>query len=142
MRSIEQRNRRSIEQAARVSEWNGLYRVGTEVIVKMDDGSDVRTRTRSEAWLLQGHTAVILLEGRTGGYLLERLRPVSRERTHRRPPAGKCAVCGCTDEYGCDAGCSWANEDRNLCTACVEAYGRAEYYFERFPHHRPLRRAS
>lgn len=32
-------------------------------------------------------------------------------------PARSCRVCGCTDEYGCDGGCSWAGPD--LCSACV-----------------------
>ena len=30
--------------------------------------------------------------------------------------AAVCRVCGCTDEYGCDGGCSWVEE--NLCSAC------------------------
>jgi len=27
-----------------------------------------------------------------------------------------CRECGCTDEYGCDGGCSWVEDD--LCSAC------------------------
>lgn len=30
-----------------------------------------------------------------------------------------CRVCGCTDEYGYDVGCAWANAEHTLCTACV-----------------------
>lgn len=60
---------------------------GTPVIVTLDDGSKWETKTRSIPWMLgadsrdetdpthsPGHTAVILLEGRTGGYLLERVK--------------------------------------------------------------------
>lgn len=55
--------------------------------VTLDDGSKWDTKTRSIPWMLgadnrdaddpthsPGHTAVILLEGRTGGYLLERVK--------------------------------------------------------------------
>jgi hypothetical protein len=33
---------------------------------------------------------------------------------------GKCRWCGCTDEHGCDVGCSWANRHGTLCSECVE----------------------
>ena len=29
-----------------------------------------------------------------------------------------CRVCGCTDRYGCDGGCAWADED--LCSCCAD----------------------
>ena len=47
---------------------------GTPVNVRLDDGSIWKTKTRSEPWQL-GHAWVVLLEGRTGGYLLERVTP-------------------------------------------------------------------
>lgn len=49
--------------------------VGARVLVRLDDGSDWETTTRSEPWLLGDGTAVILLEGSCGGYLLEKVRP-------------------------------------------------------------------
>jgi len=32
---------------------------------------------------------------------------------------GVCRWCGCTNDHACDAGCSWANRERTLCSACV-----------------------
>ncbi len=29
----------------------------------------------------------------------------------------QCRECGCTDQFGCDEGCGWAEQD--LCTSCV-----------------------
>lgn len=49
---------------------------GTPVIVRRDDGSEFATRTRSKPWDLCG-TPVVLLEGISGGYALERVRPAS-----------------------------------------------------------------
>jgi hypothetical protein len=31
---------------------------------------------------------------------------------------GVCFVCDCTDEYGCDEGCSWVDAEQTLCSAC------------------------
>lgn len=47
---------------------------GTNVIVTKDRGEEVSTKTRSMAWLLPSHVAVIMLEGISGGYSLERVR--------------------------------------------------------------------
>lgn len=52
------------------------YPEGTPVTVRKDDGSVVATSTRSMPWMVGG-TAVILLEDFSGGYSLERVRPVS-----------------------------------------------------------------
>lgn len=36
----------------------------------------------------------------------------------------RCRVCGCTDDWACEGGCSWVEED--LCSACVnKEEGRA-----------------
>lgn len=69
------------EQATMVARWNERHRIGAEVNVTRDDGSIMSTRTRSDAWLLGGHTAVIMVEGITGGYALER---VSENQEHGR----------------------------------------------------------
>jgi hypothetical protein len=34
---------------------------------------------------------------------------------------GVCSKCGCTEEYGCDGGCSWSDKGRTLCSRCVPA---------------------
>lgn len=52
--------------------------VGTEVLVRKDDGTEVATRTRSGPELLGGHTAVIWLEGIGGCYSLGRVRRAAR----------------------------------------------------------------
>lgn len=70
-----ERDRAAAAQAAIVEGWKATPE-GTEVVVRKDNGSEVRTRTRSGPWLLGGHTAVIMLEGVSGGYLLERVRRV------------------------------------------------------------------
>lgn len=36
----------------------------------------------------------------------------------RREP-GRCVGCGCTECAPCDGGCSWADEDRTLCSVCA-----------------------
>lgn len=32
-----------------------------------------------------------------------------------------CRVCGCTDEFACEGGCTWLDERDNLCSRCVAA---------------------
>jgi hypothetical protein len=62
-----------------VQEWKNVPE-GTPVIVTKDDGEQFRTKTRSIPWMLgessrgPGHTAVIKVDGISGGYLLERVR--------------------------------------------------------------------
>lgn len=34
--------------------------------------------------------------------------------------AGRCRVCGCTDDRACSPPCSWADPQHTLCSACVE----------------------
>lgn len=61
--------------------WNAAHKVGIGVLVKLDGGKLWHTKTRSEAWDLGGHTPVVMLEGRTGGYLLSRVTPMERQDT-------------------------------------------------------------
>lgn len=56
-----------------VEEWNKNHKIGIDVEVMKDDGSTILTKTRSVAWFLGGHTPVILLEGISGCYALERV---------------------------------------------------------------------
>lgn len=64
---------------ALVEEWKSVPE-GTPVIVTKDDGTEVKTKTRSIPWMLgassrdPGHTAVIMVEGISGGYGLWRVR--------------------------------------------------------------------
>lgn len=57
-----------------VERWNAKNPVGVMVLVQKDDGSIYPTRTRSQAWMLSGHTAVIQVEGISGAYALERVK--------------------------------------------------------------------
>lgn len=69
------------KQLALVNAWNKDHKPGIDVIVRKDDKSEVPTKTRSEAFMLgasgnyPGHTAVIMLEGISGCYSLDRVRP-------------------------------------------------------------------
>jgi hypothetical protein len=57
-----------------VAAWNAAHPAGTAVILTDDFGQEHPTRTRSEAWVVSGDTAVVAVEGRSGGYLLDRIR--------------------------------------------------------------------
>jgi len=51
-----------------------------------------------------------------------------KKKTRGKPRAkklerGVCHVCGCTDDRGCDGGCSWADETGTICSAC-DAWAR------------------
>lgn len=59
-------------------EFNVKYPVGTAVRVKLDNGAikaTQETKTKSKAWMMGGHTAVVLLEGIPGAYALSRVTP-------------------------------------------------------------------
>lgn len=62
-------------------EWKNVPE-GTPVVVTKDDGTELSTKTRSVAWMLgassqhPGHTAVIMVDGISGGYGLWRVRKV------------------------------------------------------------------
>lgn len=61
-----------------VEAWNHAVPSGSPVALKEDDGRRVETRTRSAAWCASG-VAVVLVEGRRGGYSLSRLEPIEME---------------------------------------------------------------
>jgi hypothetical protein len=64
---------------ALVEKWKSVPE-GTPVIVTKDDGTEFKTKTRSIPWMLgassrdPGHTAVIMVDGISGGYGLWRVR--------------------------------------------------------------------
>jgi hypothetical protein len=62
-----------------IERWNKKYPVGTPVTVRLDDGSVNETKTRSAAYVLSGHTAVIFVDGISGCYLLSRVAAVEVE---------------------------------------------------------------
>jgi hypothetical protein len=62
---------------AAVQAWNRCNRVGDHVEVTLDDGTTKQTETRSQAWVMGGHSAMVMLEGVSGAYALHRVRPVN-----------------------------------------------------------------
>lgn len=54
--------------------WNSMHPVGSPCDLILDDGSMLRTKTRSIAWELGHGQAVVKVEGKSGGWLLERVR--------------------------------------------------------------------
>ena len=61
-----------------VEDFNRRFPVGAEVTLRKDFAPDpVRTRTRSEAFVLSGHSPVVFLEGVVGCYLVSRVSEVS-----------------------------------------------------------------
>lgn len=63
----------SPEQA--VEKWNDTVEVGTAVHVRDDFQKITHSKTRSVAWVLCG-SAVVMVDGIAGGYLLERVTVV------------------------------------------------------------------
>jgi hypothetical protein len=55
--------------------WNAKHPVGTAVSVRRDTGEVQEAKTKSPAEMLSGHTAVIWLEGISGCYMLDRVKP-------------------------------------------------------------------
>lgn len=62
---------------AEINEWNHNHQVGCEVLVRLDDGSIKHTTTTSQAMVLSGHSSVIMLEGISGCYALDRVKPAA-----------------------------------------------------------------
>ena len=47
---------------------------GTPIVLTLDDGSEYRTKTRSNVWPLGSGQLVVLVEGKTGGWSIDRVR--------------------------------------------------------------------
>lgn len=59
--------------------WNAKHPVGTEVRVIKDDDTIHVNQTKSEAYMLGGHTAVIHVAGISGCYALDRVTATAGE---------------------------------------------------------------
>jgi len=59
--------------------WNLKHPVGTSVLLHTDSKGDIRTHTRSEAYVCESGYAVCFFEGISGYYLLNRATPLSAE---------------------------------------------------------------
>lgn len=62
--------------AASSNEWNERVKFTDYVIVSLDDGTRILTHTRSQAWRLSSGHDVVLINDRSGGYSLKRVRAV------------------------------------------------------------------
>ncbi|HEV7405206.1 MAG TPA: hypothetical protein VGO11_19840 [Chthoniobacteraceae bacterium] len=51
-------------------------------------------------------------------------------RRPRKVRPGTCAECGCTDARACAGGCSWVNEQRTVCSSCLERVTAAHFGVE------------
>lgn len=69
--------KRSNRPEQQVAEWNRRHAVGAFVRYHriIGEGDGEATRSRSEAWVLSGHTAVVLVEGVSGCVCLDAVRP-------------------------------------------------------------------
>lgn len=73
-----------------VAAFNTTFPVGSPVWVRKDDGRQEATKTRSEAWVMGGHSAMVMLDGIAGGYACERVTArVVVEENFRT-----CSICG------------------------------------------------
>lgn len=59
--------------------WNSKYPVGTKVQVRrlVGDGEFVETVTTSEAYVLSGHSPVVMLKGISGCFALTHCSPIT-----------------------------------------------------------------
>ena len=57
--------------------WNLRHNVGTQVNLQKDSGEQLRTRTRSTAYVCDAGYAVCFFEGVSGYYLLNRATPIA-----------------------------------------------------------------
>lgn len=54
-------------------QWNAANPIGQIVTVQFDSGDIKLTKTRSAAYVLSGHSAVVFLDGISGCYSLDRV---------------------------------------------------------------------
>lgn len=76
------RVRRRSKAEETCAEFNSRVPVGTAVVFwpTAREGHGRPSRTRSEAWVLGGHTAVVMVEGHTGGVALSHVAVDPRPR--------------------------------------------------------------
>lgn len=69
----------ALERAeASCTAWNRYYTVGTRVRVYRllgDEASAIDTTTTSEAWVMGGHSAMVMVHGLSGGHALTHVKP-------------------------------------------------------------------
>jgi hypothetical protein len=81
--------RRSGKNTRHIAQFNRVCPVGSPVLYWPGDRRDEgrRSVTRSEAWLLGGHTPVVMVDGYSGGIALTHVVPFPPEEPVSRPEA-------------------------------------------------------
>jgi hypothetical protein len=76
----------SVKLERAVADWNRRHGVGALVKYHriIGEGEGVATKTRSEAWVLSGHTAVVMVEGVSGCVALEAVNPLGAVNKQQR----------------------------------------------------------
>lgn len=62
-----------------IDQWNATFKVGHPCTLRLDNGEEMQTRTRSPAWLIAADRRgraipVVAVEGKAGGWALDRVR--------------------------------------------------------------------
>jgi hypothetical protein len=65
---------------AKVDAWNASNKIGVDVAYRRDNGKATLTKTRTEAQVLSGHTAVIWLDDVSGCVDLSRVNAIESLR--------------------------------------------------------------
>jgi hypothetical protein len=65
---------RSGDNQMNAEDFNKKFPIGSDVIYTDDFGNEHKTKTRSDAWTLGSGHAVVCLEGRSGGYDINRIK--------------------------------------------------------------------
>lgn len=64
--------------ASLVDAWNQVVPEGAHAVVVRDDGTQLPTFTRSAAFIMGGHSAMVMVDGIAGAYAMERVIPVAQ----------------------------------------------------------------
>lgn len=57
-----------------ILDWNTIFKPGHPCFLRLDDGSELSTHTRSPAWLLGSGHAVVMVNGKAGGWDIDRVK--------------------------------------------------------------------
>lgn len=57
-----------------LDDWNDIFKPGHPCLLRLDNGQEVQTKTRSQAWLLGHGMAVVSVEGKSGGWDIDRVK--------------------------------------------------------------------
>lgn len=64
-----------------IIQWNATFDEGHPCYLHFDDGHQELTRTRSPAWNLSSGHSVVLVEGKTGAWCVDRVEMVNVAKT-------------------------------------------------------------